>query len=88
MLTRYREKWGTMGDGLQQGKYKEGIADIETAHRINPISLRIQATRAYAYGLSGNRAAAEAQFQSLIAESRARYVSPWVFGFVLFRDWR
>ena len=82
MLTRYREEWGRMGDGLQQGKYKEGIADLETAHRINPISLTIQATRAYAYGLSGNRAAAEAQLQSLIAESRATYVSPWVIGFV------
>jgi len=67
---------------LLQGKYREGIADLETAHHINPASQTIVPTLAYAYGLSGDRAKANAQLHSLLAESRHRYVSPWAIGSV------
>jgi TolB-like protein/DNA-binding winged helix-turn-helix (wHTH) protein/Tfp pilus assembly protein PilF len=67
---------------LQQGNYREAIADLETAHRINRGSQTISPTLAYAYGLSGDRAKANAQLRSLLAESRHRYVSPWAIGLV------
>jgi TolB-like protein/DNA-binding winged helix-turn-helix (wHTH) protein/Tfp pilus assembly protein PilF len=69
---------------LLQGKYREGIADLETAHRINPGSQTISPTLAYAYGLSGDRVKANAQLRSLLAESRHRYVSPWAIGSIYF----
>src|SRR5580700_891060 len=67
---------------LQQGKYPAAIADLETAHRINHASQIISPTLAYAYGVSGNRAKAISQLQSLLAESHQRYVSPWAIGLV------
>jgi len=67
---------------LRQGKYPAAIADLETAHRINQASQIISPTLAYAYGVSGNRAKAISQLQSLLAESRQRYVSPWAIGLV------
>jgi TolB-like protein/DNA-binding winged helix-turn-helix (wHTH) protein/Tfp pilus assembly protein PilF len=67
---------------LQQGNYREAIADLKTAHRINRGSQTISPTLAYAYGLSGDRAKANAQLRSLLAESRHRYVSPWAIGLV------
>jgi TolB-like protein/DNA-binding winged helix-turn-helix (wHTH) protein/Tfp pilus assembly protein PilF len=67
---------------LHQGNYREAIADLETAHRINRGSQTISPTLAYAYGLSGDRAKANAQLRSLLAESRHRYVSPWAIGLV------
>jgi TolB-like protein/DNA-binding winged helix-turn-helix (wHTH) protein/Tfp pilus assembly protein PilF len=67
---------------LLQGKYREGIADLETAHRLNRGSQIISPTLGYAYGLSGDRAKATAQLHSLLAESRHRYVSPWAIGSV------
>jgi lipopolysaccharide biosynthesis regulator YciM len=62
---------------LQQGKYPAAVGDLETAHRINHASQIISPTLAYAYGVSGNRAKANSQLRSLLAESRQRYVSPW-----------
>jgi tetratricopeptide (TPR) repeat protein len=67
---------------LQQGKYRDAIADLETAHRINHGSQIISPALVYAYGSSGDRAKANAQLRSLLAESRHRYVSPWAIGFV------
>jgi TolB-like protein/Tfp pilus assembly protein PilF len=67
---------------LQQGKYPAAIADLETAHGLNHASQIISPTLAYAYGFSGNRIKANSQLKSLLAESRQRYVSPWVFGLV------
>ncbi len=67
---------------LLQGKYREGIADLETAHRINPGSQIISAILAYAYGVSGDRAKANGQLRILLAESRHRYVKPWAIAFV------
>lgn len=67
---------------LLQGKYREAIADLETAHRINPANQIIPSVLAYAYGLSGDRAKANAQLQRLRTESRHRYVSPWAIGSV------
>ncbi|MGA2812255.1 MAG: tetratricopeptide repeat protein [Candidatus Acidiferrum sp.] len=67
---------------LQQGNYREAIADLETAHRINHGSQTISPTLAYAYGFSGDRVKANAQLRSLLAESRRRYVSPWAIGYV------
>jgi tetratricopeptide (TPR) repeat protein len=67
---------------LQQGKYAAAIADLETAHRLNHASQIISPTLAYAYGVSGNRAKANSQLHSLLAESRQRYVSPWAIGLV------
>src|SRR5579863_6104026 len=67
---------------LQQGKYREAIADLEIAHRINDGSQTILPTLGYAYGLSGDRAKANAQLHSLLAESRHKYVSPWAIGSV------
>jgi TolB-like protein/DNA-binding winged helix-turn-helix (wHTH) protein/Tfp pilus assembly protein PilF len=69
---------------LQQGKFQAGIDDLETASRINPANFHISATLAYAYGVSGNRAKAHAQLQSLLAESRMRYISSWAIGFAYF----
>ncbi len=37
-------------------------------------------TLSSAYGLSGDRAKANAQLRSLLAESHHRYVSPWAIG--------
>jgi TolB-like protein/DNA-binding winged helix-turn-helix (wHTH) protein/Tfp pilus assembly protein PilF len=67
---------------LKQGKFPAAIADLETAHRLNHASQIISPTLAYAYGVSGNRARAISQLQSLLAESRQRYVSPWAIGLV------
>jgi tetratricopeptide (TPR) repeat protein len=67
---------------LQQGTYSAAIADLETAHRLNHASQIISPTLAYAYGFSGNRAKANSQLRSLLAESRRRYVSPWAIGLV------
>jgi TolB-like protein/DNA-binding winged helix-turn-helix (wHTH) protein/Tfp pilus assembly protein PilF len=67
---------------LKQGKFPAAIADLETAHRLNHASQIISPTLAYAYGVSGNRVRAISQLQSLLAESRQRYVSPWAIGLV------
>ena len=67
---------------LMQGNYRDAIADLETAHRINHGSQTVSPTLAYAYGFSGDRAKANAQLRSLLAEMRQRYVSPWASGIV------
>jgi TolB-like protein/DNA-binding winged helix-turn-helix (wHTH) protein/Tfp pilus assembly protein PilF len=67
---------------LQEGKYVTAIADLETAYRLNQASQIISPTLAYAYGVSGNRVKAISQLQSLLAQSRQRYLSPWAIGLV------
>jgi tetratricopeptide (TPR) repeat protein len=67
---------------LQQGNYRDVITDLETAHRINHGSRTISPTLASAYGLSGDRAKANAQLRRLFAESRHRYVSALAIGVV------
>jgi TolB-like protein/DNA-binding winged helix-turn-helix (wHTH) protein/Tfp pilus assembly protein PilF len=67
---------------LQQHKYADGIADIQTAERITSNSQTIPPYLAYAYGVSGNRREARARLQNLLVLSQKEYVSPWAIGLV------
>jgi tetratricopeptide (TPR) repeat protein len=54
---------------LQQKRFGEAIAALETANRLNPRSSTIPPTLAYAYGLAGQRTKASALLQQLLHAS-------------------
>jgi TolB-like protein/DNA-binding winged helix-turn-helix (wHTH) protein/Tfp pilus assembly protein PilF len=67
---------------LQQHKYSEAIADLETARRINPSSHTIPPTLAYAYAVTGRRSQAEVYLHQILAPAREKAASPWAVGYI------
>jgi TolB-like protein/DNA-binding winged helix-turn-helix (wHTH) protein/Tfp pilus assembly protein PilF len=64
---------------LQQGKYKDAMADLETAYRINPANPAIPTNLAYGYALAGNRTKAESKLHSLLSTSKK---NSWAIGLI------
>ncbi len=64
---------------LQQGKYRDGITDLETAYRINPANPAIPTNLAYGYALAGDRTKAESQLHAFLSESNQ---NAWAIGLI------
>ena len=62
----------------QERKYEESVADLQKANNLSGGDDRTKAALGYAYALSGRKNAAQKVFNELKAQSRRRYVSPYV----------
>jgi serine/threonine protein kinase/TolB-like protein len=62
----------------QERKFEESVADLQQANNLSRGDDRTKAALGYAYALSGRKDAAQKVLNELKAESRMRYVSPYV----------
>jgi tetratricopeptide (TPR) repeat protein len=62
----------------QERKFEESVADLQQANNLSRGDDRTKAALGYAYALSGRKYAAQKVLNELKAQSRMRYVSPYV----------
>ncbi len=66
----------------QDHKFEESLTDLQKANNLSSGDDRTKATLGYAYALCGRKDASQKVFNELKAQSRRRYVSPYLLALV------